>query len=583
MRSKSAEGLPRNLASPDAVPGGVTVHYQPPQEPAEIPHLAVIAGSGPAATSELVTLLRRRLRFLSVLFAVLFGTVELLTLGLAITGLPAVEGAVWWESVRHATSAITAVLAVVLCRRARWTYGQLRLMELLLFGTLSVLFLGQNCFLFWDQPTLAHAAELTAQQQDKLAYRIVTGVNHNAYMPWALIIIAYGVFIPNRWQRCALVVGVMALAPIAVRTVAYVTSGLPTQDWSNLAGTNGGFLLLTAAAIAIYGAHRIEILRQEAIAARKLGQYQLKERLGVGGMGEVYLAEHLLLRRPCAVKLIRPDRAGDPQHLRRFEREVQATATLTHPNTVQVYDYGHAQDGTFYYVMEYLPGLTLEQLVARHGPLPPARAVHFLRQICGALREAHGIGLIHRDLKPGNVMICMRGGLPDTAKLLDSGLVLPQAGSADGDKLTQVGAVAGTPAYMSPEQAGGQDALDARSDIYSVGALAYFLLTGQPPFAGRSSVKVLAAHLYEPPAPLTTHRSDVPPGLEAIVLKCLSKDPTNRYADAGSLERAFAECRTADQWTEGNAEGWWQLHCGSEARAGLGQAHGAPRSTGGPA
>src|SRR5262249_9221461 len=246
-------------------------------------------------------------------------------------------------------------------------------------------------FLWWGQPALAHAVELTARQQDALAYRIVTGLNHNAYMPWALIIIAYGIFIPNRWPRCALVVGVMALAPVVVRTVAYVTSCLPMQDWSNLAGTNGGFLLLIAAAIAIYGAHRIEVLRQEAVAARRLGQYQLNERLGAGGMGEVYLAEHLLLRRPCALKLIRPHRAGDAQHLRRFEREVRATATLTHPNTVQVYDYGHAADGTFYYVMEYLPGVTLEQLVERHGPLPPARAVHFLRQICGALREAHAI------------------------------------------------------------------------------------------------------------------------------------------------------------------------------------------------
>ncbi len=583
MATNSADRETLNRDRPDVAPGGVTVDFQTSQDRADVPRLAVVAGSGPAATSELTTLLRRRLRFLSVLFAVLFGTVELLTLGLAITGLPAVEGQVWWESVRHATFAGTAVVAVILCLRDRWTYGRLRLMELLLFGNLTVLFLGQNCFLFWGQPTLAHAVELTGRRQDELAYRIVTGVNHNAYMPWALIIIAYGIFIPNRWRRCALVVGVMALAPIAVRSVAYVTSGLPIHDWSNLAGTNGGFLLLTAAAIAIYGAHRIEVLRQEVVAARKLGQYQLKERLGAGGMGEVYLAEHLLLRRPCAVKLIRPDRAGDPQHLRRFEREVQATATLTHPNTVQVYDYGHAQDGTFYYVMEYLPGLTLEQLVARHGPLPPARAVHFLRQICGALQEAHSIGLIHRDLKPGNVMVCTRGGLPDTAKLLDFGLVLPQAGSADGDKLTQVGAVAGTPAYMSPEQAGGQDVLDARSDIYSIGALAYFLLTSQPPFAGRSSVKMLAAHLYEPPAPLTTHRPEVPPGLEAIVLKCLAKDPSNRYPDARSLERAFAECRTADQWTEGNAEGWWQLHCGSEARAGSGQAHGTGRSTGRPA
>src|SRR5262249_3592654 len=178
------------------------------------------------------------------------------------------------------------------------------------------------------------------------------------------------------------------------------------------------------------------------------------------------------------------------------------TATLTHPNTVQIYDYGHAADGTFYYVMEYLPGLTLEELVRQAGPLPPARAIHFLRQICGALEEAPARGLTHRDINTGNVMVCERGGVHDVAKLLDFGLVLPPMGDADGDKLTQDGAITGTPAYLSPEQAGGLEAADARSDIYSVGALAYFLLTGRPPFAGRPAVQMLAAHLYESPAAL---------------------------------------------------------------------------------
>src|SRR5262249_28072905 len=286
-----------------------------------------------------------------------------------------------------------------------------------------------------------------------------------------------------------------------------------------------------AVAIAVYGTHRVEALRREASEARKFGQYVLKHRLGAGGMGEVYLAEHVLLRRPCAIKLIRPDRAGQPKNLLRFEREVRTTATLTHAHTVQIFDYGHAEDGTFYYVMEYLPGLTLEQLVKAHGPLPPGRAIHFLRQVCGALREAHAIGLIHRDIKPGNVMVCERGGRHDTAKLLDFGLVVPLGKSPGSEKLTREGAIAGTPAYMSPEQASGPEEIDGRSDIYSIGALAYFLLTGQPPFAGRSGVQVLAAHLYEPPPPLTTHRPEVPAELEAVVLKCLAKIPVDRYPD----------------------------------------------------
>ena len=489
MVSKSAEGLPLNRAGPDAAPGGVTVDYQPPQGRADIPRLAIIAGSGSKATSELASLLRRRLRFLSVLFAGLLGIVSLLVFAFYLD----VADISFFLTLRTPAFVITALLAIVLWSRKTWTMAQLRLMELLLFGTLIVYYLIRSYFLLFGRGLLPHAVELASRQQNVLAQKVATGVNYEVYAPWVLVIIAYGILIPNRWPRCALMVAFMTLSPFVIRTAAYVASGMPLDNWADVVGFNGLMLLLAISAFAIYGAHRIEVLREEAVQARRLGQYQLVKRLGAGGMGEVYLAEHLLLRRPCAVKLIRPDRACDARHLRRFEREVQATATLTHPNTVQVFDYGHAQDGTFYYVMEYLPGLTLEQLVERHGPLPPARAVHFLRQICGALREAHATGLIHRDLKPGNVMVCERGGLPDTAKLLDFGLVLPQAGSAGGDKLTQEGAVAGTPAYMSPEQAGGQDNLDTRSDVYSVGALAYFLLAGRPPFAGRPASRKYAS------------------------------------------------------------------------------------------
>jgi serine/threonine protein kinase len=181
----------------------------------------------------------------------------------------------------------------------------------------------------------------------------------------------------------------------------------------------------------------------------------------------------------------------------RFEREVQATAALTHPNTVEVFDYGHAADGTFYYVMEYLPGLSLEELVKQHGPLPPGRAVHLLRQVCGALQEAHAAGLIHRDIKPGNIIVSERGSLCDVVKLLDFGLVQAHGLNPNGQQLTQEGAIAGTPAYMSPEQAGAQGELDGRSDIYSLGAVGYFLLTGQPPFVRNTAVQSLTAKLND--------------------------------------------------------------------------------------
>jgi serine/threonine-protein kinase len=257
-------------------------------------------------------------------------------------------------------------------------------------------------------------------------------------------------------------------------------------------------------------------------------------------MGEVYRAEHRLLRRPCAIKLIRPEQAGDPRNLVRFEREVQATATLTNWHTVEVYDYGHAADGTFYYVMEYLPGLTLEELVSRQGPLAPHRVVHLLRQMCIALREAHAIGLIHRDIKPGNIIVGERGGMSDVAKLLDFGLVrVPERDPVE-QKLTQTGSTVGTPAYMAPEQAAGDETLDGRTDIYSLGAVAYFLLTGRPPFVEKTAVRVLAAHLHERATPPSVFRPEVPSALEAVVLRCLEKKPERRFQTIVELHEACA-------------------------------------------
>ena len=357
-------------------------------------------------------------------------------------------------------------------------------------------------------------------------------------VPGATFIILYGVFIPNSWRRCAVFITLIAILFTVPDALALVRHG-------TLIPGGAGYLVLKAmiismfAVIAIYGAHRLEVLTQDALAARMVGPYTLKKSLGEGGMGEVYLAEHQLLRRPCAVKLIRPDQAGDESSLARFEREVQATAALTHPNTVHIYDYGRADDGSFFYAMEYLPGTSLEQLIARDGPLPPERAIHFLLQLCGALGEAHSHGLIHRDIKPGNVIVCERGGIPDVVKLLDFGLVMPVVAGVGEGRLTVAGTIVGSPEFMSPEQCGGAEELTPASDIYSVGALGYFLLTGQSPFAGRAPLHMLAAHLYEEPSSLIAAGVVVPSTLAAALMRCLAKIPDERFPDVATLAEAL--------------------------------------------
>ena len=233
------------------------------------------------------------------------------------------------------------------------------------------------------------------------------------------------------------------------------------------------------------------------------------------------------------------------------------TARLSHWNTVEIYDYGRTDDGTFFYVMEYLPGVSLETLLKRHGPLPPSRAVHLLRQTCQGLRKAHSVGLIHRDIKPGNIFVSRRGGLYDVAKLLDFGLV-KQTTDAATTQLTHEGAISGTPMYMSPEQARGLDQVDVRSDIYSLGAVAYTALTGQPPFDRRTPFDVMIAHARDEVTPPSSIQADMPADLERVILRCLAKNADERFQDVESLEQALADCAAADRWTQADANRWWQ-------------------------
>ena len=303
-------------------------------------------------------------------------------------------------------------------------------------------------------------------------------------------------------------------------------------------------------------------LRKRASEAMRLGQYTLTERLGEGGMGEVYRATHAMLRRPTAVKLLK---GQNETSLQRFEREVQLTARLKHPNTIAIFDYGRTPDGIFYYAMEYLDGLTLEQLVEEHGPQPPARVVHVLRQICGSLGEAHAVGLIHRDVKPANIALCDRGRAFDFVKVLDFGLVKNVATAGDTDTTDRM--LTGTPLYLSPEAIAAPEKVDARSDLYAVGAVGYYLLTGDHVFGGRTLVEVCSHHLHTLPVrPSEKLGTPLPRDLEDVLLACLEKRPEARPRDANALAKQLAQCSCVDEWGDDEASAWWRDNRASVTR-----------------
>jgi serine/threonine-protein kinase len=388
------------------------------------------------------------------------------------------------------------------------------------------------------------------------------------------MLLVYAVYVPSTARHTLLVAALMTVPLLSSIFVAFrswdpALHDPPAAPWPK--GQIGdmaypatlvtAFLWAIVVAMAASFSHTIYGLRKAVRDIRRLGQYTLEEKLGEGGMGVVYRASHAMLRRPTAIKLLLPERAG-AEALARFEREVRRTAMLTHPNTVTVFDYGQTTDGVFYYAMELLEGASLEQIVDIDGPQPPERVVYLLDQVAASLAEAHDAGLIHRDIKPGNILVVDRGGISDLVKVVDFGLVKDVRSDAASDAtITTTDSITGTPHYMAPETVTAPDMVDARADIYAVGAVGYWLLTGTHVFRGNTVMEVLAHHLHTAPEPPSI-RMNVPVerDLEKVLLACLAKQPDDRPPSAHALRDQLRACHAAARWTNQRASQWWIAH-----------------------
>ncbi|MCK5411234.1 MAG: serine/threonine protein kinase [Gemmatimonadetes bacterium] len=382
----------------------------------------------------------------------------------------------------------------------------------------------------------------------------------------SLLLFTFAAFVPCRvaqtWLAGIAVTAVPAIYGLSYAFVPEVATfwagrGGASAQIAALAWNTTGTAILAVVSVAI--SRNLYSLRKTAFKAERLGNYLIERELGAGGMGQVFLARHALMCRPTAVKVVRSTN-GEGLALQRFEQEVRLSSTLTHPNTITIFDFGRTPDNTFYYAMEYLAGMDLQRLIERHGPLPANRAVYILRQVCGSLAEAHSRGIVHRDIKPSNIFLTQRGGLFDFVKVLDFGLAkrIEAEGAAE---LTKTGMLFGTPQYIAPETVYGTDPADHRSDLYNVGGVAYWLLTGQPLFASANPVELIIDHVKTVPRPPSeVSEIAIPPVLETLVMRLLEKKPDDRFGSASEVDAALREIASDDPWTKEQAREWWELH-----------------------
>jgi serine/threonine-protein kinase len=505
------------------------------------------SSTGASFEKELSELLRVRTRLIFAVVFIIAGVAAIVN-RLIVSVQPAFDGGLvpyydWLRAGHLASFAIAFGLTFVL-------KGPARHLQLLAFWTVAI------------NLVLAIAVNASFQPAEE------------PYLVAALCLFLYAVFIPSP-ARYTVMLGTLAVVSFlfsAVLTYVFVPEaqaywadvGVVLQLSAQSALRNHLVWGVTGIAILAFVAHlasrTLYSLRQAAHEAERLGNYVVEEELGAGGMGQVFRARHSMIRRPTAVKVMQATGEEELAAIKRFEREVQLSATLTHPNTITIYDFGHTPDNRFYYAMEYLEGLDLQGLVDRFGPVGSPRTAFVLAQASGALSEAHERGIIHRDIKPSNIFLTRRGGLYDFVKVLDFGLA-KQITDPEAVSLTKTGVAVGTPRYISPEAIKGSENIDARSDIYCLGSVAYFMLTGRPPFDAKSSAELLIDHLKATP-PRPSHLSELPISaeLEEVVMKCLEKSAAARFQTTAELELALRELHFDEPWSHSKAREWWELH-----------------------
>jgi eukaryotic-like serine/threonine-protein kinase len=457
---------------------------------------------------------------------------------------PGVSNLGWLHNLTHFASIVPALAVWLRCRGAQMSYRGVQTTDA--FLTVAV------CSIY-------ALMGVTAPASLSVVFSLVLALTYT--------LLGRSILVPSSYRRTLLISALAALPVILylLKEGAVAVFGAPES---------AGIFVVFAIAWCVFAvivassySRQLYGLRQKIREIRKLGQYVLEEKIGEGGMGVVYRATHAMLRRPAAIKLLSKERTSErDQH--RFEREVQLTSRLAHPNTVSIFDYGRTADGVFYYVMEYLDGFDLDRLVNADGPLEPARALHVLTQVCGALGEAHALGLVHRDIKPANIVLSERVDAPDVVKVVDFGL----ARAIEKDtKHSRAGAILGTPLYLAPEAITHPESLDGRADLYALGAVGYFLLSGRNVFDGPSVVEVLSKHVLEAPKPPSAVLGRaLPADLEDVLLRCLAKEPAARPRSAEELMTALLACEDARRYDKSAAFAWWRTR-GATLRSKVGR------------